>query len=1029
MTDFFDSFRNASRMEEISAKAKSDLTKLMNTAIDPVRGNRKAAERVQQILEDGDMYDNGRNAIKGKVYNLQELKDGVHTASFGTVALRTDEEIEAYYAYRRVSDELWGLQNEATRKSLQLKGYKGLVVQGQEQAARPFETLAHASSSIGGFSNIRILSLDGQEVVNWSADMLREGYENGQQLVKFQSPFQILDGTSGNMGQESVRYAMVHPDSITNLPVQVIHYKVGYVPKINKGVEYLLKRKTAAGMLDGNSWDNPKTLRMYGSKKQADADLDAMFARKVENTKKYREASPLKQQSMRKAFFKDFEVVPDRNLTDDQMLSEPSGSSGGLFTGQRSSSEIYYGPEKALVDEVRPDRFSPFEAMQRQTAHVANYVTKNEWRQGEQQRWLNTVREVFPDLRLEGYAATNPPQGSKGDALRAMKRQIDLWSSAPSVHETGFQRMVQQFHDRLLEATNSKFQKLGKQSESSIPSLLWLKHFDLASASKAAVFHTSLGMLNPVQLYVQAQAAVVALSRATFKEGGMRTLLTGGALAMSENIKNPAALAKFLKAQSGQFPDIEEVHRAWRLSGLAESIKTNADITAMSSGVGSSLKGFMSNIADGGLVFYRQGEMFNRGASFTQAFREWKTLNPTKFPNAEDLADIGLQARQSMLELGRSNAARWQGGPDAAFFEATLSVMFQFAQVGAKTLEKTFLIGADKGLNAHTKGRIFLGQAAFFGLAGVPMGSAAISAFNEWTGTDAQNQPEWMRHAWNGGMTHVMMNYWFGANSEFASRGSLASGIDDLISHVITGGDNFTLAEATPAISMASRIPELATGGMDAAQGLAGMLWPVAVKSDREMSKEEFVLGVQKIAEFTTTGRSFVRYWIMKNHHKLMDRKGNTLVAKDFSASEEMWSAFGMKNSDEVAARDLQFDGMDIQAQATEMKDSLMAILHDSYVVNGGAKDSRHLYMLIQEFYADMDPAMAFAVRKLIDAEIKEGGSLLGAQLKDKFARDKVSFFNNLARPIPTTFGRALDRDQPIPPKPTELNPTDFKEI
>ena len=64
--------------------------------------------------------------------------------------------------------------------------------------------------------------------------------------------------------------------------------------------------------------------------------------------------------------------------------------------------------------------------------------------------------------------------------------------------------------------------------------------------------------------------------------------------------------------------ELWEDYMTWRKSGLQESIKATADYAASSQNFGFGLNAIKS-VADKGLVFYREGEMFTRGIAFSIA--------------------------------------------------------------------------------------------------------------------------------------------------------------------------------------------------------------------------------------------------------------------------------------------------------------------------------------------------------------------------------------------------------------------------
>ena len=1020
-SDFWDSYVRASHNEELAARTKSELTDMLNSAIGPIKGDKKAMERVNQVLETGDEFVNDVSGVRGKVFTPSELRAGIQTEAQGTVYLTSEAELQAYYGLNHVSKKFWEIQNEVTRRGMIARGMQGVSVDGVENSGKVYDTYGNASSAIDS-KNTSLYSAADQEVVsNITKDYLEAQYSRGMRLVKVNTEHEVIDGVQGSVSGEIVDYVLVHMDNISDLPAEVIHRKEGYVPKINEDVNYLLKEVVTVGWKNGKAYTVTKTNHMYASKKQADEAVRRLFQKEVGSTEKYKNATPEDQLLMREKFTRErYEVVADRQLTEGQMLGEEGFASGGLYHGQRSSSDLRFGS-----NATRPDRVSPMEAYQRQVAHLGNFVTKNEWRAGEQQRWLSTARAMLPNHVIESFNTTrisgDTPQEK---ALLLLREQINIWSGVPTKEESLWQSAVQQSTELALRTGNSIRASLGRPNKDKIKMFTYLKHKDPFVAAKAAVFHSALGVFNPVQLYVQAQAATVALSRA--KDPREMALIINDAFALNilHNVKDPGALKAMAKKFATNENNFEEMSEAYRRSGLVEGIKTNADIQGMESGVGSSLASWKRGLADGGLVFYRAGEKFNRGASFAQAYRDWKRLNPKAKLDHVALSDITLQARQSMLELGRANAARWQGGPDATFLEGVAGTMFQFGQVGAKVLEKSLFIGSEKGLDPGVKMRILAGQGAMFGLAGVPMGNAAFSAMSTWTGTDTSQMDPLTIEAWNGGLTNMLVNGYVGANANVANRATLFAPLNELIRHVMTSGEDLVASKAIPAWGVVTdRVPTAVSGAAQALEILPKLLWQIAVEpssQDFRYTKEDFLVGLHEIAEVASSGRSLLKYLTMHNMHKVADRYGKTIVFKDFSIAEEAARALGFQSLDEALARDLQFDRMDIEEQSIAVGKEVLEMLHRAVTVSGGnAEETTQAWRNAQVILSQLDERLKPKVRQYIDDALDNPTSLLAREIEAEFDMNKSFYMEHSTRKIGTSAKRNLGKEtaiQNIPP-------------
>jgi hypothetical protein len=713
-----------------------------------------------------------------------------------------------------------------------------------------------------------------------------------------------------------------------------------------------------------------------------------------------------KQQEINK-LDKKWEFVQDREMTQAEKLTESFGSSGGLYTGPRSSHDIYYG-----LRDVTPERLSPFEAFQREAVHVGKYVSVNDWRLGQEQQWLNTVREVLPELGdgIKGFSDTKLPDSKAGKALEEQRRRIRLWSGVPTKEETAYQGMVQGLHDWMLHSGIRPLGEkagLGFRDKSSIKSLLWLKHADPSTAVKAAVFHTSLGMGVPVQLYVQAQAAVVAAAR--FPEVAADASQYAFRMATLDLVQHATARGPVYKAMKEGASELEEVHTAWMKSGLRDSVKTNADIIAMESGVGNSLQS-VRKVMNAGLIPYRAGELFNRRFSFTASYLNWKKANPGRVPTNDELAAIVGDAKTSMLELNRANAARWQGGPDSSFFESVAGVMTQFDQVTAKTLELLTKPGKGGGVGwTHKeKARVLFGQLGLFGIAGVPMGGAIVEGLKQ-LGNNEEVEDPMVIATLNGGISDLLVQHYMGADVEVGSRAALSQGITGWITDIMTMHEGVDLESASAFGSFVGRGYDFLTKGV----------WPIMVTSyhNQTFTKEDLVDIWTELSKVPTSGRNYWKADIMNRSNTIMDAKGQRLLMKDFNWQTEFMTMVGFRPSDEVAVRELQLDNMDAQKRVQHYTDLTVHLMHKAMVTGDGNPADKARFERVMTYLSKIVPEhMQPQIRQNVANRIfNKQQTLQDREIKKWLDRSVIDpATSRLSDPHERSTLRALETQRPI---------------
>lgn len=972
--DFINAFESASRLDDLTAQAAKNMSDLLNQALKPVAGltKIKARRRVNQALMSGDEHQ--RVYTKDELYN-GITKDGVTLG----VRLRTGPELEAYYGAKLVGDAFWSLQNSGVRRQLIIQGAKEVPIQGRITIGKPFARLSDARASIGGNKNVRILDTATDTMVDVDLADLDAAYEKGFVLVKHRDPDQLILDTKGASVDEFTQYSLVDASKVNDLPEVVTHYRVGYIPKINTKVEWIVKERLTQGMLDGKPGAGAafRTLRFTSNKK----DAEAMVAKAIDD-------AVAKGMDPEKAAAR-FEAIPDKGLTPDQRLDEALGSSGGLYHKPRATHKIYYG-----TGDATPDRISPLEALQRNASYLGRFMTRNEWRLGEEQRWLNTVRSVMPKLKVTNFKDTMETLGTGPEAnkLKILGRTIERWNNTPAKDESLWSAQVQRLHDVALHT--GRF--VGIKADSA-PLILWLKHKDPAAAAKAAVFHSFLGMGNPVQLYVQSQAAVVAMAR--FPKEAPAAIIDAFKMGILDNVKDSSALGKIVGGMDDS-KMTKEIHKAWKSTGLADSVRVNSDLSAAENGIGMS-GAALSRVLETGLLPFRVGELFNRRTSFAISYRNWKRLNPGKKPTDAQLKSIISETKVSMLELNKANSARFQGGPDATFIENITGVITQFGQVATKTTE----LALGDRLTGWQKVRIASSQATLFGLAGVPLGSALGNWAGQVAGEDARIDPAWANF-YNQGAIGLITREALGAEIEIASRASLASGTLDFYVSFLTGDHPVETAAAASLFRTVSTT-------------LGDNIYPTLSEGfrQRSLSKEDSIFVATELATmFSSTGRNFLKGMIMAKENRFQDTKGREVSLGTPTMATAIAQAIGFRATRDVYVREDQMSNKNWEELVTEEADIIFKILHKRMVL--GIMDANTYENLMTFLTQHTDEVVAQKVRDQLRERLTgdRSDTLEVRELRKRMKRIALQTDGELAESKFSTFLQALTSQKAFVP-------------
>lgn len=922
--DFNDATKQSIALEDVAVTNKSLINEQWleaNSGITGIAGT-KGRARIESIELAGDEFINKGTQVRGKVFTELELIAGVHTKD-GIVRLTKQNEVEGYYKRRLFADNLWSIQNYITRRELQIAGFTNSVtLKGQGLSVKAFDTPIAATMSANQRVGRNVYLKNTDETVKLTPELIEAQYASGKILVRSRNDWNVTGAGDLARGGEFVEYIFLDQKVLKNLPDQVLHYKNGYVPKINEGVEYVVKRKMPIEKAGVKGATNDTALRAFSS------NADALLF-KERQINKILAKHPEKTFDEVEGFF---EIADGSKMAQMERMESALSGTGGLYTGTRSADDLLMG-----LDGVPMERMAPGEAFGRYIDHLGGAVTRNEWRIGQEQQWLNTVRKMDNGIEIKGFNGTALPPTPEGKALNRMRQQINTWNRVPSRQESMFEGMIQKYHDWALNTSR----KMGL-NKNSINHALWLKHADPVSAVLTANMHVMLGAMAPVQVYVQASAATVALSLAPI--GKIPGIIADTArFTVLDNIRNTGAFGKALKnmiSTKQVTKQQEEMYEGWRRSGLYDSVRSNADMNYMSStGLGLT-NDLMRKASNASLIFYRSGELTNRRISYISAYTRWKGANPSKTLGNEELLEVVQEANKTMLELNAANKAWWQGGAGTSAPQRVLSITGQFQQVLAKTVELSLKGEARGGFSAGQKGRIAAGQALIFGAAGVPLLNIVAPAFFDWIGVEPD---EGMANVINQGAVGALVGQVFGADVDVSSRASLFSGTFTTMRDIITSKDPMWVKFLAVSGTTGQRIGEaVQTANMVAkSQAFTALaeLEPLLLhdRSGETVMQEPTMLETAAdIASLLLTipsgSRSVIKARMMHNAGKILDRRGRVIIDTTdeggFTFADKLGVALGFQLTRETRVRIVQQHNRDTDLEVNAAAQVIIAAYH-----------------------------------------------------------------------------------------------------
>lgn len=851
--------RQAIRMDSTSSNIGEMFQVLQTEALRPMLGRtgikafspkiRRELAELDDVLRAGDEWKDP-SGVRGKVFSVEELKGG----NVGGVKLN-DRQIETYYNLRNLYDELWVIRNDETRNLMKAQGKKEVTVANTPQVGKPY-TRDGATAIMNKEGKLSVYDSTKDEIIDLTGKDITKLYSEGKVLSKLDEEIKIPNGNHGDALYDLV---ITSDKSVQGLPDKVLSFRQGYVPKINVGAYWFVKR-LGTKTVNGKSFAGQpiKTERMFASKTEADQWLSGLDPKERDQ----------------------LTLLPDRALEQQVMGSSQVGSGGGLYTGARSFEDIPFG-----ADGVPTERLNTYEALGHNLQSLENYVTRNQWRLAQQQRWVNSARAAGFDVdRFE--KGLIPDSDPRGKGLKKLADQIEIWSGFPTASEQrwdGFVSSVMEW------ALNSRFVPLSNKAVVRGANYLRHRNNNPVNVVRNTAFHSLLGVFNPAQLWVQAQGAALAASIMPTK--ALKVFRMQNALATASHFGTDSAVTKTVaKAALVDPTELEQLIKLWNKTGLESSVNNTADYVAASRGLGVGREALRKGF-DKGLFFYRMGELFNRRYSFIMAAERAKAsgkINDLENVTDVQLKDILADANNLMLNLSRANRASWQRG--------VVSIPTQFLQVQAKLLET--MVGANKSFTLRERGKILAGQLALYGAAGIPLGNFATRFIQESVGISQQeveNLPPTAVTAINDGLWGVFAYTWLGADVDMSNRGAIANGMMEFTLDLM-------FSEATigeKAIGAFGMVPHRT---FDAWKQIKPM---VLNKSDAPMTDEELMIALRAVGRIASTWNNAEKGYFMSRFHQLNDSRGNAVVRNEnFNVTTEFMAAIGFQPSELKRVRD-----------------------------------------------------------------------------------------------------------------------------
>jgi hypothetical protein len=377
-------------------------------------------------------------------------------------------------------------------------------------------------------------------------------------------------------------------------------------------------------------------------------------------------------------------LSPTRNVTHKAVTDDAEHPMFG------STMEDYIKTDMKRVDDVLPEyggghnyNVDPLNSIFQNYGNVANTLATRAWSVNAMNSWVATALARRDLVRI--------PSGMEGN-IYGIFRDAEIIGKSPEAMRLKELRNIMRRRMSVKDEVGKALEDFGNSvAEYVFDSPLKWKLNDLNPTNRLLTlgFHSAFGFYNVSQFFMQGFSAVTIMAMAP-KHGvrglgltvPMRLVLNAGDAAAEK-----LAIKRMAAASAMSEEDITELARYIRTSGRGI---IDGDVAELGTGVGHGLQSdlgyYTKKAADGGLIFFKQGERLSRLTGINTAFLEFKEAYPTM----SALSDYGrswIARREQALSLNMTTTSKsaMQTGPGGLLKVPTQWLSYSFRVMEAIT--------------------------------------------------------------------------------------------------------------------------------------------------------------------------------------------------------------------------------------------------------------------------------------------------------------------------------------------------------
>ena len=653
-----------------------------------------------------------------------------------------------------------------------------------------------------------------------------------------------------------------------------------------------------------------------------------------------------------------FEVVFDRELPESTKKLMSSSNIKSLVNEEgpmaavnyyENMGRMYYSRKgEGLIgpNGQRADIIDPFKTTAKALGNVQKLAALSNYKLTETARWAKAAK----DYLAPGQTFSNEADVFFNGVLRPIKVTERDYKTIQALeqyrnrikHTLGFKSSFDHYMEAKVRELATSFDAKGMDRLRD-----WTFNIGDSNpvrALKALNYDFKLGFWAPAQLFLQAQTSFAALSVSPILglKGFQQAPLIKAAL-LNNTDNGLDYIAKKFSALHGTEPqDFKDMVRAFKNSGFAN---IGAEMALVDRGLSSVGQGpILSTITaarQSGRIFINASEQWNRIVGWSMAWNKAKKAGKN-LKDSNVLVEVLGDADKYTMNMTTAGQAAWQRGG--------LSIPTQFMGYQARLLEAMapVILGGSKQFTTAEKVRLFAGQAALYGSAGVPFGDFIADSYFKSTGEEIN--PD-MYRAVTRGLWDSMVFGITGAETDFSVRAGSGAGWSQFFSKWTSD-----FSSTAPLELLAGPSGGVVTGITESVFDVARMLTFGANEGDVTITVPLFERLAQNLTSFNDIQKSILIY----NTGKILSKQGDLIQnVEELKEAYAIFNALGFKAASISAYYDYIKDNSDFQKDINDTASKILStrVLKAMYSSDAREREKIHTEnKLMVDVFSGGDP-------------------------------------------------------------------------